>query len=83
MDKNYKKEASKDEAAIPQSRKVSFIVLVGLFFIWGFIISMNDILIPYLKEVFEFFPINVSSVFFFWFLFYRITHLFYNFGQIW
>ncbi len=31
MDKNYKKEASKDEAAIPQSRKVSFIVLVGLF----------------------------------------------------
>lgn len=53
MDKNYKKEASKDEAAIPQSRKVSFIVLVGLFFIWGFIISMNDILIPYLKEVFE------------------------------
>lgn len=34
-------------------RRLSFIVLVGLFFIWGFIISMNDILIPYLKEVFE------------------------------
>jgi FHS family L-fucose permease-like MFS transporter len=35
------------------SRLLSFIVLVGLFFIWGFIISMNDILIPYFKSVFE------------------------------
>ena len=34
-------------------RKFSFAVLVGLFFIWGFIISMNDILIPYLKAVFN------------------------------
>jgi MFS transporter, FHS family, L-fucose permease len=32
---------------------ISFTVLVGLFFIWGFIISMNDILIPYLKAVFK------------------------------
>jgi FHS family L-fucose permease-like MFS transporter len=53
MEINYKEVAIKDETAIPQNRKVSFIVLVGLFFIWGFIISMNDILIPYLKEVFE------------------------------
>lgn len=35
------------------NKKTSFIVLVGLFFIWGFIISMNDILIPYLKGVFD------------------------------
>jgi len=35
------------------SRLLSFTVLVGLFFIWGFIISMNDILIPYFKSVFE------------------------------
>lgn len=35
------------------NRKTSFIMLVGLFFIWGFIISMNDILIPYLKGVFD------------------------------
>jgi len=34
-------------------RRVSFIVLTGLFFIWGFIISMNDILIPYFKGIFE------------------------------
>ena len=41
------------EKAMITHRRLSFIVLVGLFFIWGFIISMNDILIPYLKEVFE------------------------------
>ena len=35
------------------NRRISFVVLVGLFFIWGFIISMNDILIPYLKVVFK------------------------------
>lgn len=35
------------------SKKISFIVLTGLFFIWGFIISMNDILIPYFKGIFE------------------------------
>jgi FHS family L-fucose permease-like MFS transporter len=34
-------------------RVLSFVVLTGLFFIWGFIISMNDILIPYLKGVFK------------------------------
>ncbi len=32
---------------------VPFIIVTGLFFMWGFITSMNDILIPYLKEVFE------------------------------
>ena len=36
-----------------ENRMVPFIVLTGLFFIWGFIISMNDILIPYLKNVFK------------------------------
>jgi MFS transporter, FHS family, L-fucose permease len=36
-----------------ENRTFPFIVLTGLFFIWGFIISMNDILIPYMKNVFE------------------------------
>jgi FHS family L-fucose permease-like MFS transporter len=35
------------------NRRISFSVLLGLFFIWGFIISMNTILIPYLKAAFE------------------------------
>jgi FHS family L-fucose permease-like MFS transporter len=34
-------------------RRISFGVLTGLFFIWGFIISMNNILIPYFKGIFE------------------------------
>jgi len=34
-------------------RRLSFIVLAALFFIWGFIISMNNILIPYFKETFD------------------------------
>ena len=41
------------ETQINRNRKISFVILTGLFFIWGFIISMNDILIPYLKSVFE------------------------------
>lgn len=31
----------------------SLIVLTSLFFMWGFITCMNDILIPYLKNVFD------------------------------
>ncbi len=36
-----------------KSYKKPLIVVTGLFFMWGFITSMNDILIPYLKKVFE------------------------------
>jgi FHS family L-fucose permease-like MFS transporter len=32
---------------------VPFIVITGLFFMWGFMTCMNDILIPYLKNIFE------------------------------
>lgn len=35
------------------SYKVTFIIMTSLFFMWGFITCMNDILIPYLKKVFE------------------------------
>lgn len=31
----------------------AFIVVTGLFFMWGFMTVLNDILIPYLKGVFE------------------------------
>ena len=36
----------------PNYRK-ALIVLTSLFFMWGFITCMNDILIPFLKKVFE------------------------------
>ncbi|UII25607.1 sugar MFS transporter [Fulvivirga maritima] len=42
-------------------------ILTLLFFMWGFITSMNDILIPYMKEVFElsnFKSLLVQSAFF-------------------
>jgi len=31
----------------------AFVVITALFFMWGFITCMNDILIPYLKRVFD------------------------------
>lgn len=33
--------------------RLPFAVVTGLFFLWGFITCMNDILIPYLKGVFD------------------------------
>jgi FHS family L-fucose permease-like MFS transporter len=35
------------------SYKSAFVVVTLLFFMWGFITCLNDILIPYLKEVFS------------------------------
>jgi MFS transporter, FHS family, L-fucose permease len=36
-----------------QTYRLPFMVVTGLFFLWGFITCMNDILIPYLKDVFS------------------------------
>ena len=36
-----------------RSYSMPFSILTGLFFMWGFITCMNDILIPYLKGVFD------------------------------
>lgn len=36
-----------------QNYSLPFAILTGLFFMWGFITCMNDILIPYLKDVFD------------------------------
>lgn len=47
------KVINEEDLKTQQTRIISFVVLVGLFFMWGFIISMNDILIPYFKSVFE------------------------------
>ena len=35
------------------SNRTALIVLTTLFFMWGFITCMNDILIPFLKKAFE------------------------------
>jgi FHS family L-fucose permease-like MFS transporter len=36
-----------------KSNHLAFIVLTSLFFMWGFITCMNDILIPFFKKMFE------------------------------
>jgi len=36
----------------PSSRRAAFIALFSLFFMWGFMTVMNDVLIPYLKNTF-------------------------------
>ena len=47
--------------------KYPLIVLTTLFFMWGFITCMNDILIPYLKGVFNlsYFQANLVQFAFF------------------
>ena len=47
--------------------KSSLIVLTTLFFMWGFITSLNDVLTPFLKGVFELshFPANLVQFAFF------------------
>jgi FHS family L-fucose permease-like MFS transporter len=37
----------------PSTAKFSFIILTVLFFIWGLLTSLNDILVPHLKAVFD------------------------------
>jgi FHS family L-fucose permease-like MFS transporter len=37
----------------PSNRRFAFIVMTSLFFIWGFITALNDVLIPHLKAAFE------------------------------
>ena len=34
-------------------RRLALVVVISIFFMWGFITSLNDILIPHLKAVFE------------------------------
>ncbi|MCO4807485.1 MAG: sugar MFS transporter [Flavobacteriales bacterium] len=42
-----------DEQKQSNTFRSAFMLLVMLFFMWGFITSLNDILIPHLKSVFE------------------------------
>lgn len=37
----------------PSNQTISLVTLTSLFFMWGFITCMNDILIPHLKELFN------------------------------
>ncbi len=65
-----------------QSYTVPLIIVTGLFFMWGFITSMNDILIPYLKDVFELSHFRAMLVQFAFFGAYFIGSLFYFFISV-
>lgn len=60
----------------------SFVVITALFFMWGFITSMNDILIPKLKAVFNLTYTEALLVQFTFFFAYFIVSLIYYFISI-
>src|SRR3989339_326889 len=59
------------------SYRVPLVIMTSLFFMWGFITCMNDILIPYLKGVFELSHFNAMLVQFAFFGAYFIGSLLY------
>jgi FHS family L-fucose permease-like MFS transporter len=48
---NNEQVLSKDK--ISSGYKTAFILMSSLFFIWGAIVSLNDVLIPHLKSLFN------------------------------
>jgi FHS family L-fucose permease-like MFS transporter len=53
MEVSSSKIISLDESPDEKSYRIPFAALTTLFFMWGFITCMNDILIPYLKELYN------------------------------
>ena len=47
------KTVQEENELSPSARRIGQTVVVALFFMWGFITCLNDILIPHLKEVFD------------------------------
>jgi len=44
----------------PNTMKFAFFAMTALFFIWGFITALNDILLPYLKDAFALSFVNTK-----------------------
>ncbi len=47
------------QAALPSTDKAALAMVTTLFFMWGFLTSLNDILVPHLKSIFD---LNYSQV---------------------
>ena len=60
-----------------QNYSSALIVLTSLFFMWGFITCMNDILIPFLKKMFELNRVQAMMVQFAFFTAYFVGSLIY------
>ena len=50
---NVESKGTPTQGELPQSNHFALISLTSLFFMWGFITCLNDILIPYLKGAFD------------------------------
>ena len=50
---NVESKGTPTQGGLPQSNHFALISLTSLFFMWGFITCLNDILIPYLKGAFD------------------------------
>ncbi len=64
---NSNQSVMTNEQTETSNYRVPLIILTSLFFMWGFITSLNDILIPHLKAVFDlnyFQAMAVNSAFF-------------------
>src|SRR5579863_3014333 len=44
---------STSQAALPSTDKAALSMVTTLFFMWGFLTSLNDILVPHLKSIFD------------------------------
>jgi len=65
-----------------KSYTAAFVVVTGLFFMWGFMTVLNDILIPYLKGVFELNHTRAMFVQFAFFMAYFVGSVIYFFISI-
>src|SRR5271170_8123692 len=59
----------------PTARRLGLLVVTSLFFIWGFITVLNDILVPHLKSVFDLNYLQASMIQFVFFGAYFIMSL--------
>src|SRR4029453_2370409 len=70
---NAKPEQSALVSAATGDYKRSLAVVTTLFFMWGFLTSLNDILIPHLKAIFD---LNYAQVMLIQFAFFSAYFLF-------
>jgi len=59
-------------AAPSASTRAAFVVVTSLFFMWGFVTALNDVLIPHLKSIFDLNYAKASLIQFAFFLAYFI-----------
>src|SRR5258705_8903162 len=67
--------ASHAVTAPTSSNRVALTVVTSLFFMWGFVTVLNDVLIPHLKSIFELNYAKASFIQFAFFLAYFIFSL--------